>query len=46
MLIYLKDDPRGKIAIPPCDITWFTIGRAVLFTNHAYLQFVTKAQKG
>jgi hypothetical protein len=46
MLIYLKDDPRGKIAIPPYDITWLAIGSAVLFTTAAYLLFVTKAQKG
>jgi lantibiotic transport system permease protein len=46
MLTYLRDDPRGKIAVPPFDIFWLAIAYAALFTIASYWLFVTKAQKG
>jgi hypothetical protein len=46
MLTYLKDDPKGRTAVPAFQMHWLAIGYALLFTIGGYWLFVNKRQKG
>jgi hypothetical protein len=46
MLTYLKDDPKGRTAVPAFQLHWLALGYALLFTMIGYWLFANKLQKG